>query len=556
MTDPIDPRLKDRFERLVGAVPVPTNNPLDRVVPGRPTSRSAASVTGLAAAVVVLIALLLVMAAGLSSGLTGAPATTAPVETTSSATTSAGIASASATPAARTSAAAAPVGTASASSAASVPITDVTDDGTFQLSIRADSDRYEPDQPMTITATITYLGPEASIDVRTGGAIVWFGIEEVGGTRRIDPVLFASCGRATYQRDVSVTYPFDKSAAINPSDPNVAFVRQFMGIVDNRPDPVVTLPTGTWRISASTYLSEDSTCTESGHTLTTSVTVSVQGDAASPSATSIPTPANANPTPDSSPLAHVTQPPADAVLPYPDGCAAYQLSARRCAYIVDWAKQRAGLAPDASVTVQLLGDPRCASSPDPSSCVDVSLGFHFLVRVRLIDTDGRSTDELVSCGVGGQYSLLCADPPQIEIITPAQAGYYDIPCSSENGPCSTALPAPDPDAAAQAQPLRLPAMDIPIDHVGAYTVAVGQAVLPNGLLSGASFRLADDAPTDVLLSGGLQLVIRDHADGTQLVSAVEHGVRPGTETVDAALTFAVESFDPGSVLHVVDLVVR
>ena len=81
-------------------------------------------------------------------------------------------------------------------------------------------------------------------------------------------------------------------------------------------------------------------------------------------------------------------------------------------------------------------------------------------------------------------------------------------------------------------------------------------MLPNGLLSDASFRLADDAPSDMLVSGGLQLVITDHGDGTQLVSAVDHGWRPGTETVDVSLTFSVESFDPGATLHVVNLVVR
>jgi hypothetical protein len=246
-----------------------------------------------------------------------------------------------------------------------------------------------------------------------------------------------------------------------------------------------------------------------------------------------------------------TRPPADVAMPYPDGCAAYELSERRCAYIVEWVRGQAGLTADAPVTVELLGDPDCEAG------AECRLSMQFVVRVRMTTPGGVPSEYSVLCGLGGQYSLLCNEHPQIRISTPTTSGYGDVPCETENGPCATPLPTIEPDAMLASQPLGVGALDIEVDHVGDYTIDVGDATLPNGILSTASFELADEAPKDVLMEPhGIQMQITSLEDGRRLESLYDHGWRPGTERVRVRLRFSVQSFEPGAAIQVLNLEVR
>jgi hypothetical protein len=248
-------------------------------------------------------------------------------------------------------------------------------------------------------------------------------------------------------------------------------------------------------------------------------------------------------------------PPAGVVLPYPDGCAAYGLSTLRCDYIVAWAKQGAGYGETDQVTVQLLGDPAC---PEGSTTCSVVRTTSFIVRVRLIGLDGESSDAPVFCGLGGNHSLLCTDTPVIQRRSP-MAGYTDVPCAGEapENPCASPVPAPDASALAAARPLEVSRLDIPIDHIGTYKIQVGQADLPNGILSEAKFDLSNDSPTNFLVSsGGVFLQIESLDGGLPFENIYAHGWHTGTERVSATLTFTVESFDPGAVLEVTNLTVH
>src|SRR5690242_4497316 len=125
-----------------------------------------------------------------------------------------------------------------------------------------------------------------------------------------------------------------------------------------------------------------------------------------------PTP-NPSPTPGTSVLTgtapSMTRPPADVALPYPEGCPAYHLSPRRCAYIVGWALRQAGLTRD-QATIVLLGDPYCAGKP--AACQPVRLGGgSFVVRVRMTPQVGPGQDQAIFCGglLGGDRSMLCTD---------------------------------------------------------------------------------------------------------------------------------------------------
>jgi hypothetical protein len=165
----------------------------------------------------------------------------------------------------------------------------------------------------------------------------------------------------------------------------------------------------------------------------------------------------------------------------------------------------------------------------------------------------------VFCGVGGAYSLSCSDDPKVGLGSPTMSGYQDVPCNGEapENPCATPLPSIEPAAAAAARALEVADLDIPIDHAGSYAIPVGEAVLPNGILSDATFGLADDSPSDVLVSSdGVFLAITSLDGGPPFDNLYVRGWRPGTERVQATLRFTVEWFEPGAILYVRDLLVR
>jgi hypothetical protein len=243
---------------------------------------------------------------------------------------------------------------------------------------------------------------------------------------------------------------------------------------------------------------------------------------------------------------------------YPDACATFELSQRRCEYIVNWARQEAGVAEADAASIELLGDPECPDERDAMSC-GVMRTTTFIVRVRVTPSGGESSDHSVFCGLLSDTSLLCSEHPLIRIITPTTNGYWDVPCSGEapENACATPLPSIEPGAAAAAIPLTITALVIPIDHLGDYSVDLGEVMLPNGVLTEAAVTLADDHPTKLLLNPGfLNLVLRSTQTGAVIDNAYTHGWHMGTERVAVALEFSVERFEPGAELVIADATVR
>ena len=262
-----------------------------------------------------------------------------------------------------------------------------------------------------------------------------------------------------------------------------------------------------------------------------------------PSASSMPSASDA-PAP-STPDA--TDDPAFAL--YGDQCPAYQLSPRRCAFIVRTLAEQAGVELADATDVVLLGDPGCGD-PDPN--VICTRTTSFVVRARFSMADGRTAEESVFCGVG--TSWLCEEAP--EIRDPTMEGYHDIPCPGEPPQCPSPLPTIDPDAANRAEPLRVDDLDIPIDHLGDYDVVLGEATLPNGILTEKTLHLVDPRPTDFHLDGGLEIDLVSLDDGKPLDGYWMHSWRDGTEQVAAHLLFTVIDLLPGAVLQVQDVEVR
>lgn len=100
----------------------------------------------------------------------------------------------------------------------------------------------------------------------------------------------------------------------------------------------------------------------------------------------------------------------------------------------------------------------------------------------------------------------CTDDPRLEARSSIDAGggYHDVPCPDGQPPETYGTPLPPYEGAAvkAARPLSIDRLEIPTDHVGSYEVSLGEASLPNGVATSASFAFVDTWPLDLSLDGG------------------------------------------------------
>jgi hypothetical protein len=228
--------------------------------------------------------------------------------------------------------------------------------------------------------------------------------------------------------------------------------------------------------------------------------------------------------------------------PYPEACAQWSYSARRCDAIVDRAATEASV-PDPEIrAVRLLPFERGPGS--------VGHGQVALVQFELVD--GTTIDQGVWC-VGVDMSRTCNESAEISVGGGVD---HDVPCAGEPPEgCATLPPTPDPDAVAAAKPLRIDTLDVPLDHEGPYEVRLGTAMLPNGYLSELAIDIADRSPdTFWMESAGLQ--VRPDIPGRPQVGSIYRDPFDGPEPVTVFLIFDLTSLDSPSVLQVRDIVVR
>lgn len=161
-----------------------------------------------------------------------------------------------------------------------------------------------------------------------------------------------------------------------------------------------------------------------------------------------------------------------------------------------------------------------------------------------------TTRQVSLCG-GIPSGPACFDDPFIETSSVSlSGGYRDVPEGS------TPVPSAAPDAVVLATALRIGRLDIPIDRAGPHAVVLGEAWLPNGLVTSADFALVDVWPADVTILDGVVLEIRSMVDGKPIWNVYEHGWREGVEHVEAVLVFDVFRFEPGAKLSIRDVLVR
>ncbi len=166
----------------------------------------------------------------------------------------------------------------------------VEQDG-FRLELWTDRKRYTTDEPISIAATLTYLGPEDSVTLYHPDPILTFLLNEQSGTRSMGGGVDDVCRQTVVRRDEPISIPYTKSAAWTPDDPNAAFYQEWMN------DPQLYLPSGTWTVVADGQFSI-SACGGRDVSIGQKVDISVTlppGATQGPSPTA--TPAQATPTP-------------------------------------------------------------------------------------------------------------------------------------------------------------------------------------------------------------------------------------------------------------------
>lgn len=231
-----------------------------------------------------------------------------------------------------------------------------------------------------------------------------------------------------------------------------------------------------------------------------------------------------------------------------EACPRLQFSQNRCDAVVAHAMAGAQVQAADVVSVEL-------GRPDG---VKASLGGQLAALARLHLADGRIVDLEVWCtGVGSENKAWCVDDPKIRLSAGAN---HDVPCSGEDAAgtpegCATPIVL-DPGAIADARPLRVDAIDIPVT-VGHHEVELGHALLPNGFLDKASFKLADPAPDGVSIPEGIRLVVASTDPSRPPFGNVyERGTFPGVEEVVVSLVFDVVTAPPDTVLQVRTVVVE
>lgn len=231
---------------------------------------------------------------------------------------------------------------------------------------------------------------------------------------------------------------------------------------------------------------------------------------------------------------------------YPDACESLGFGARQCAAIVARAEAELAIPPGSATSIDIL---------PPAAEGNVSLGGQMIARVRFHQAALPDRIQEVWCvGIYGGGDLVCNKDASIGIGGGID---HDVPCTGEPpAGCATLPPTPRPAVQAIARPLRVASLDVPLDHLGLYEIEIGEAGLPDGVLTTRSATLADPKPDAFWIADGILLEVRPVDPARPPVGSIYREPFDGVEPVRVFLVFDVTEVSPGAVLQVRDLVVE
>lgn len=140
-------------------------------------------------------------------------------------------------------------------------------DDRFDLTMTTPKASYRVEEPIPLSATLTYLGPEENVELSSEYRdAVYFSLEQLdgpldmdgGGSRLI-------CYPTSLTKAEPDTIPFSKSGAFSSDTPGASFWASYFA------DPTLRLPAGSWRISAHFKAAVGSDCAHATNALDTAV---------------------------------------------------------------------------------------------------------------------------------------------------------------------------------------------------------------------------------------------------------------------------------------------
>lgn len=144
-----------------------------------------------------------------------------------------------------------------------------TTEGPFRLVFELPKDTWRADEAIAGVATLSLVDGTGVNLGGSGSGLIGFGIDEVDGSRHMEPVFTFDCAPYRLEAGKPMTSPIQKSGGYSEDEPNAEFYRSFFA------DPAVHLPPGDWKISAVASFVEGQGCSGQSHDMRASILVHV-----------------------------------------------------------------------------------------------------------------------------------------------------------------------------------------------------------------------------------------------------------------------------------------
>lgn len=120
---------------------------------------------------------------------------------------------------------------------------DISSDGTFEISVYTDKDVYGKDEAVLCWAVVEFIGEGDGVTIYSSDPLVGFGIKDgkyFDGGYAVNDVLITT----EFKKDEPETYEYSKSGGWSAEDPNAEFYKEFYA------EKELILPSGEYEISA------------------------------------------------------------------------------------------------------------------------------------------------------------------------------------------------------------------------------------------------------------------------------------------------------------------
>ena len=145
-------------------------------------------------------------------------------------------------------------------------------DSTFELSLEASKGTFRADEPVLVSATLAYVGPEqrAALSSEYRDAL-YFDLEQLDGPLDMSGgVSRLICHPSVLERGSPTTIPFQKAGAFDSATPDADFWRRYFA------EPALRLPAGTWRVTAHLKTAIGTDCRTEDHEIATAISFKVE----------------------------------------------------------------------------------------------------------------------------------------------------------------------------------------------------------------------------------------------------------------------------------------